>query len=110
MEVAGAGAQPDCAPDGLVPGTVAGEGTGEYPFNGIQSHPADRGTGGGCGGVGWGGDGAVRWDAAAPTNGADMKEVAGWKRKEKMVQLLPVSTAIWWVQGSHQYGWTTIWQ
>lgn len=50
MEVAGAGAQLDCPPDGLVPGTVAGEGTGEYPFNGIQSHPADCGTGGGGGG------------------------------------------------------------
>lgn len=45
----------------------------------------------------------MRWDATAPANGADMKEVAGWKRKEKMVQLLPVSTVIWWVLGSHQY-------
>lgn len=83
MEVAGAGAQPDCPPDGLVPGTVAGEGTVEYPFNGIQSHPADRGTGGGCEGWGWVGGGEVWWDAAAPTNGADTKEVTGWKRKEK---------------------------
>lgn len=82
MEVAGVGAQPDCPPDGLVPGTVAGEGTGEYPFNGIQSHPADRGTGGGWG-VRGGGCGEVRWEAVAPTNAADTKEVAGWKRKEK---------------------------
>lgn len=36
-------AQPDCSSDGLVPGRVAGE----YPFNRIQSHPADHGTGGG---------------------------------------------------------------
>lgn len=39
------GAQPDCPSDGLVPGSVAGEGLGVSP-NRIHSHPVDHGTGG----------------------------------------------------------------
>lgn len=79
MEVA----QPDCPPDGLVPGTVAGEGTGEYPFNGIQSHPADRGTGGGCGGGRVGGGGWRGAVGCSGTNKWSTYEGGGRMEKER---------------------------